>query len=190
MPDNREGQTELAPSRECAILTLKRREFLGGGLSAAIAVTVVNTAEATVKNSPAANARPTVPASTALRPTLLRINGKPYELLLEPRVTLLDALREYVGLTGTKKGCDRGQCGACTVLINGRRINSCLTLAVMHEDDEIVTIEGLTSDGELHPLQQAFIECDALQCGYCTPRGKSARAWALLRNCAAARSVR
>lgn len=99
----------------------------------------------------------------------LRINGKLHTLQIEPRVTLLDALRERIGLTGTKKGCDRGQCGACTVLVDGRRINSCLTLAVMHEDAEITTIEGLARGDELHPMQAAFIKHDGFQCGYCTP---------------------
>ena len=99
----------------------------------------------------------------------LTINGHVRPLELDPRTSLLDALREHLHLTGTKKGCDHGQCGACTVLINARRINSCLTLAVMHEDDDIVTIEGLGSPGALHPLQAAFVERDAFQCGYCTP---------------------
>jgi xanthine dehydrogenase YagT iron-sulfur-binding subunit len=99
----------------------------------------------------------------------LTVNGRVQRLGLDPRTSLLDALREHLHLTGTKKGCDHGQCGACTVLINGRRINSCLTLAVMHEDDEIVTIEGLGAPDALHPLQAAFIEHDAFQCGYCTP---------------------
>lgn len=99
----------------------------------------------------------------------LRINGESHTLQIEPRVTLLDALRERIGLTGTKKGCDRGQCGACTVLVDGRRINSCLTLAVMHEDAEITTIEGLARGDELHPMQAAFIKHDGFQCGYCTP---------------------
>jgi xanthine dehydrogenase YagT iron-sulfur-binding subunit len=97
------------------------------------------------------------------------INGRPYALAIEPRVTLLDALREHIGLGGTKKGCDRGQCGACTVLVNGRRINSCLTLALAHEGDDIVTVEGLARSGSLHPVQQAFLSDDAFQCGYCTP---------------------
>src|SRR5256884_4756240 len=101
--------------------------------------------------------------------TTLIVNGQSVTLSLEPWVTLLDALREHLHLTGTKKGCDHGQCGACTVLINGRRINSCLTLAVMHDDDDVVTIEGLGAPEALHPLQAAFIERDALQCGYCTP---------------------
>jgi xanthine dehydrogenase YagT iron-sulfur-binding subunit len=102
-------------------------------------------------------------------PVRLRVNHTDQAVDLDPRTTLLDALREYLHLTGTKKGCDHGQCGACTVLINGRRINSCLTLAVMHEGDDIVTIEGLGSPGVLHPLQAAFVECDGFQCGYCTP---------------------
>ncbi len=99
----------------------------------------------------------------------LTVNGHAEQLELDPRTTLLDALREHLHLTGTKKGCDHGQCGACTVLINGRRINSCLTLAVMHETDEIATIEGLGTPGTLHPMQAAFVECDGFQCGYCTP---------------------
>ncbi len=98
----------------------------------------------------------------------LNINNVSYSLKLEPRVTLLDALREKLGLMGTKKVCDRGECGACTVLVNNRRINSCMTLAIMHSDAEITTIEGLTTDGELHPMQTAFISHDAFQCGYCT----------------------
>lgn len=99
----------------------------------------------------------------------LIVNGVKCNLSIEPWVTLLDALRDRLGLTGTKKGCDQGACGACTVLVNGRRINSCLTLAIMHVDDEIVTIEGVGRQGEPHPLQQAFVDHDGLQCGFCTP---------------------
>jgi xanthine dehydrogenase YagT iron-sulfur-binding subunit len=98
----------------------------------------------------------------------LRINGAVRELDIVPETTLLDALREHLQLTGTKKGCDRGQCGACTVLVNGRRVLSCLSLALMHGDDDVTTIEGLATDGELHPLQRAFVEHDAFQCGFCT----------------------
>jgi xanthine dehydrogenase YagT iron-sulfur-binding subunit len=98
-----------------------------------------------------------------------RVNDIDYSLHLDTRATLLDALREHLRLTGTKKGCDHGQCGACTVLLNGRRINSCLTLAVMHEGDEITTVEGLGSPDNLHPMQAAFVEHDGFQCGYCTP---------------------
>ena len=98
----------------------------------------------------------------------LRINGKAVSLQIDPRTSLLDCLREHAVLTGTKKGCDHGQCGACTVHVNGRRINSCLTLAAMHEGDEITTIEGLGEPGNLHPMQAAFVEHDGYQCGYCT----------------------
>ncbi len=107
----------------------------------------------------------TVPEKLSLR---LNVNGSEVALTVAPWTTLLDALRDHLDLTGTKKGCDHGQCGACTVLVDGRRINSCLTLAVMKEGAEIITIEGLARDGELHPLQQAFIDHDAFQCGYCT----------------------
>jgi len=99
----------------------------------------------------------------------LHINGKEVQLNVQPWVTLLDALREYLSLTGTKKGCDHGQCGACTVLVNGKRINSCLTLAVMKDGAEITTIEGVSNGYELHPVQAAFVKHDAFQCGYCTP---------------------
>jgi xanthine dehydrogenase YagT iron-sulfur-binding subunit len=99
----------------------------------------------------------------------LTVNGTRHTLTLDPRTTLLDLLREQLELTGTKKGCDQGQCGACTVLLDGRRVNSCLTLAVMHDGTEITTVEGLAANGTLHPLQQAFIDHDAFQCGYCTP---------------------
>lgn len=101
--------------------------------------------------------------------TQLNVNGQDYHLELEPWVTLLDALRERLHLTGTKKGCDHGQCGACTVLLDGKRVNSCLTLAAMCRGKSITTIEGLSEDGQLHPVQQAFVEHDAFQCGYCTP---------------------
>ncbi len=102
-------------------------------------------------------------------PVTLTINEALYSLMLDPRTTLLDLLREHLDLTGTKKGCDRGQCGACTVLIGGRRVNSCLTFAVMCDGAQITTIEGIAANGALHPLQQAFIDRDAFQCGYCTP---------------------
>ena len=108
----------------------------------------------------------TVPGAV---PVVLNINGKDYRLTLDPRTTVLDTLRENLNMFGTKKGCDHGQCGACTVHINGRRVNSCLTFAVMHQGDKITTIEGLAQGGELHPVQAAFIECDGFQCGYCTP---------------------
>jgi xanthine dehydrogenase YagT iron-sulfur-binding subunit len=109
----------------------------------------------------------------------LEINGRSRTLTLDPRTTLLDALREQLALTGAKKGCDQGQCGACTVIVNGQRINSCLTLAVMHSGDEVTTVEGLVGNNGLHPVQAAFVQRDALQCGYCTP-GQICSAVALL----------
>jgi xanthine dehydrogenase YagT iron-sulfur-binding subunit len=102
-------------------------------------------------------------------PVELTVNGREVHLQLDPRTTLLDALREHLHLTGTKKGCDHGQCGACTVIVDGRRINSCLTLAIMHEAESVTTIEGLGSAEKLHPMQRAFIAHDGYQCGYCTP---------------------
>jgi len=114
----------------------------------------------------------------------LTVNGAVKQMEVAPWTTLLDALRENLGLTGTKKGCDHGQCGACTVLVNGRRINSCLTLAVMQDGAEVTTIEGLAEGVMLHPLQQAFIEHDAFQCGYCTP-GQICSAAGLIRLCRA-----
>jgi xanthine dehydrogenase YagT iron-sulfur-binding subunit len=126
---------------------------------------------------PRAQAAP--PSHAPAQPLTLRINGAEHHLTIEPRVTLLDALREVLGLTGTKKGCDRGQCGACTVLVDGQRINACLTLAMMHDGREIITVEGLSQDGQPHPMQQAFMDCDGFQCGYCTP-GQVCSAVALL----------
>jgi xanthine dehydrogenase YagT iron-sulfur-binding subunit len=107
--------------------------------------------------------------SNTFVPTRIVVNGVSHTLTLDPRSTLLDVLRENLDLTGSKKGCDQGQCGACTILIEGRRVVSCLTLAVMQDGASITTIEGLAKDGKLHPLQQAFIDHDAFQCGYCTP---------------------
>ena len=108
------------------------------------------------------------PAAESVVPVTLRINGSEHRLRLDPRTTLLDCLRETLALTGTKKGCDHGQCGACTVHVNGMRVNACLSLAVMHEGDEITTIEGIGQPGALHPVQSAFVAHDAYQCGYCT----------------------
>jgi xanthine dehydrogenase YagT iron-sulfur-binding subunit len=113
---------------------------------------------------PSDNNEPPAPSATVT----LQINGRSHVLTLDPRTTLLDALRDHLALTGSKKGCDHGQCGACTVLIEGRRINSCLTLAVMHDGQSVTTIEGLAEGENLHPLQAAFVEHDGFQCGYCT----------------------
>ncbi|WP_419899257.1 aldehyde dehydrogenase iron-sulfur subunit PaoA [Roseomonas sp. USHLN139] len=140
---------------------------------------VVGTAAtaATLAASPgAAAARPAPPLASptpagapAMAKVSFSLNGAPRSLELDTRTTLLDALREHLDLTGTKKGCDHGQCGACTVLVDGRRINACLTLAVMHEGQSITTIEGLGTPDELHPMQAAFVKHDGYQCGYCTP---------------------
>ncbi|MBU9632163.1 2Fe-2S iron-sulfur cluster binding domain-containing protein [Burkholderia multivorans] len=154
-----------------------RRRFLQSAAAAAT-VGAAPAMHAQPAHASAASAPPSRAAVPA-RPVHLDINGHAYTLQLEPRVTLLDALREYAGLTGTKKGCDRGQCGACTVLVDGRRINACLTLAVMHEGQRITTVEGLARDGVLSPVQRAFVEHDAFQCGYCTP-GQLCSATALL----------
>jgi xanthine dehydrogenase YagT iron-sulfur-binding subunit len=120
------------------------------------------------KTSVACPAEPTLPAQEKIPVTLI-VNGVERRLELAPWTTLLDALRDRLDLTGSKKGCDHGQCGACTVLVEGRRVNSCLTLAVMKDGAQVTTIEGLAKGGALHPLQQAFVDHDAFQCGYCTP---------------------
>lgn len=138
-----------------------RRGVIGGGVATAAAAGMGDV-------DAAAQARPSEEPST-LMPVLLTVNGQARPLRLDPRTTLLDALREHLRLTGSKKGCDHGQCGACTVLVGGRRINSCLSLAVMHEGDEVTTIEGLGTPDRLHPMQAAFVKHDAFQCGYCTP---------------------
>ncbi|RZI65231.1 MAG: aldehyde dehydrogenase iron-sulfur subunit [Variovorax sp.] len=140
----------------------RRRSLLAGGVASAASGLV----------SLSASAQPTAaPPATAgeLPPVALKVNGRTHALRLDTRTTLLDALREHLQLTGSKKGCDHGQCGACTVLVNGRRINSCLSLAAMHDGDEITTIEGLGTPDKLHPMQAAFVKHDGFQCGYCTP---------------------
>ena len=144
-----------------------RRSFLkqsGGLLGAALAPPLLGAADALAAAGPVAAA--TVQGMSEIR---LKINGTARSLRAEPRTSLLDALREYLDLTGSKKGCDHGQCGACTVLVDGHRINSCLSLAIMNQGKEITTIEGLAKGGELHPMQAAFLKHDGFQCGYCTP---------------------
>jgi xanthine dehydrogenase YagT iron-sulfur-binding subunit len=166
LPDDT-GKPTHAATPAATPADTSRRRFLQ---SAAAAAALGATPHLRAQNAPAATeAAPPPPRPAPAQPVQLNINGREYVLHIEPRVTLLDALRDYAGLTGTKKGCDRGQCGACTVLVDGRRINSCLTLAVMHEGARITTVEGLASATTLSPVQRAFIERDAFQCGYCTP---------------------
>src|ERR1700760_2532078 len=161
--------------------SVSRRSFLSSLGAAGVAATAVPLA-AGAQTAPVAEPIPATAAETieGAIPVRLRINGREFDLQLDPRTTLLDCLRETVSLTGTKKGCDHGQCGACTVHVNGRRINSCLTLAAMHQGDEITTIEGLGQPGSLHPMQAAFVKHDGYQCGYCTS-GQIMSAVALLK---------
>src|SRR6266566_2254035 len=156
-----------------------RRKFIKqvAGTSAAIAIGPNLLSAASLDQAGATSA---AGAASDLVKVNLKINGKDYALDVDPRVTLLDALRERLQLTGSKKGCDHGQCGACTVHINGRRVNSCLCFAAMHEGDEITTLEGIGQPENLHPVQAAFVACDAYQCGYCTP-GQIMSAVALLK---------
>jgi xanthine dehydrogenase YagT iron-sulfur-binding subunit len=157
---------------------ISRRSFLSHLGAAGIAVTAPPLFAATqTPEAPAAEETATAPGAM---PITLHVNGKDYRLQIDPRVTLLDCLRENLNLPGTKKGCDHGQCGACTVHVNGRRVNSCLSFAVMHANDQITTIEGLGQPDHLHPMQAAFVEHDGFQCGYCTS-GQIMSAVALLK---------
>jgi xanthine dehydrogenase YagT iron-sulfur-binding subunit len=148
------GQIDATPLRNPT-----RREILATGAMMPFAMSLAPGAS----GQPASNETPNTVSMN------FRVNGMQHSLAVDPRSTLLDVLREHLDLTGSKKGCDQGQCGACTVLINGRRVLACLTLAVMMDGASVTTIEGLAKDGTLHPLQQAFIDHDAFQCGYCTP---------------------
>jgi xanthine dehydrogenase YagT iron-sulfur-binding subunit len=153
--DEQESNTELSK------IEVTRRTVIETGTTALLLTTLPRAAFAA---GPADDDEPPAP----LVKVELQINGQPHSLTLDPRTTLLDALREHLMLTGSKKGCDHGQCGACTVLIEGRRINSCLTLAVMHDGQSVTTIEDLVLGDNLHPMQAAFVEHDGFQCGYCT----------------------
>lgn len=157
-----------------------RRSFLTHLGAAGLAATAAPIAHAAGVDAPPSTEPEAAADTPGAVPIALRVNGADHHLMAEPRVTLLDALRERLHLFGTKKGCDHGQCGACTVHVNGRRVNSCLTFAVMHQGDDITTIEGLEHNGELHPAQQAFLDHDGMQCGYCTP-GQIMSAAALMR---------
>jgi xanthine dehydrogenase YagT iron-sulfur-binding subunit len=147
-----------------SLMELDRRDVLRGLAATPLAAGTAAAAPAALVQDP-----PAVPDPAGLSPVVLRINGRALTLTLDPRRTLLDALRESAGLTGTKKGCDHGACGACTVHIDGRRVVSCLTLAVRCEGRQITTIEGLANGETLHPMQAAFLAHDGFQCGYCTP---------------------
>ncbi len=157
-----------SPDEHLEIPGLSRRRFLQAS-AAAIALAARMPALAKEGQSLADTTMGPAAEPPVLAQVALRINGQAHELELDTRTTLLDALREHLHLTGSKKGCDHGQCGACTVLIDGHRVNACLTLAIMHQGDEITTIEGLGTPENLHPMQKAFIKCDGYQCGYCTP---------------------
>jgi xanthine dehydrogenase YagT iron-sulfur-binding subunit len=151
----------LRPAEANGPWLLSRRTLMASTLAAALSLAL--------SDGVAAAPAPPRPVAAGTGSVTLEVNGRTHALQIEPRVSLLDALREHLGLTGTKKGCDHGQCGACTVLVDGRRIDSCLTLAIMHQGAAITTIEGLARGDQLHPMQAAFLAHDAFQCGYCTP---------------------
>ncbi|WP_372167312.1 aldehyde dehydrogenase iron-sulfur subunit PaoA [Xanthomonas axonopodis] len=148
-------------------IKMTRREVLIAGTASAASVAATQSMAATAAT--AISQRPATEPANASSQVAFEVNGKPVALTLDNRTTLLDALREHLHLTGTKKGCDHGQCGACTVIVDGQRMNACLSLAVMHEGAKVTTIEGLGTLDKLHPMQAAFVKHDGYQCGYCTP---------------------
>ncbi|RXE06020.1 aldehyde dehydrogenase iron-sulfur subunit, partial [Xanthomonas perforans] len=148
-------------------IKMTRREVLIAGTASAASVAATQSMAATAAT--AISQRPATEPANASSQVAFEVNGKPVALTLDNRTTLLDALREHLHLTGTKKGCDHGQCGACTVIVDGQRMNACLSLAVMHEGAKVTTIEGLGTPDKLHPMQAAFVKHDGYQCGYCTP---------------------
>jgi xanthine dehydrogenase YagT iron-sulfur-binding subunit len=171
----------MSDDQQSPRLRLTRRALLSSAGTAAVAAAIEGCQNSSKDPAGSSAAAMTDgPAIEGAVPITLRVNGTERRLRVDPRTTLLDCLRETITLTGTKKGCDHGQCGACTVHVNGRRVNSCLTLAVMHDGEEVTTIEGLGSPDALHPMQAAFVEHDGYQCGYCTS-GQIMSAVALLK---------
>jgi xanthine dehydrogenase YagT iron-sulfur-binding subunit len=176
-PANSPGSPSFSAGSRGVAGGISRREAIARTLKASAGLSLLSQAGSLLRGAADATRSSSAPGPVTVT---LNINGDSHTLAIEPRVTLLDALREHLGMNGTKKGCDHGQCGACTVLVNGDRVNSCLTLAVMHAGDDITTIEGLADGEALHPVQAAFIKHDAFQCGYCTP-GQICSAVALIK---------
>ncbi|HKC63929.1 MAG TPA: 2Fe-2S iron-sulfur cluster-binding protein [Pyrinomonadaceae bacterium] len=187
--ESEEIKVFLSEDGEARRRFLKQALLAGGGIAAANLLLSyrLNLFAQTIE---VAHASSSTAESTETLSITLRVNGKSYPLKIEPQVTLLDAVRERIGLTGSKKGCDRGQCGACTVLADGHRINSCLALAAAYDGVEITTIEGLANGDQLHPLQEAFIKHDGFQCGYCTPGQIMSAAGLLKEGCPTGMGVR
>jgi xanthine dehydrogenase YagT iron-sulfur-binding subunit len=179
-PVTPDKEDRVAEEKQPVLGRVSRRAFLSqlGAASIAATATPLMAAAPALTGANAPDAEH--PHDPSAMPVTLKVNGVEHKLNLDPRTTLLDCLRENLQLSGTKKGCDHGQCGACTVHVNGRRVNSCLSLAMMHEGEEITTIEGIGQPGHLHPMQAAFIEHDGYQCGYCTS-GQIMSAVALLK---------
>jgi xanthine dehydrogenase YagT iron-sulfur-binding subunit len=176
----KEKKEPAAENGQPLLSRVTRRSFLSHIGAAGIAASTPVFASVSSHASPAIEEAPSIDGVEGAVPVTLRINGKEHNLKLDPRTTLLDCLRENLNMPGTKKGCDHGQCGACTVHVNGRRVNSCLSFAIMHSMEEITTIEGIGQPDHLHPMQAAFIEHDGYQCGYCTS-GQIMSAVALLK---------
>ena len=168
MSDRKPGEASVPALAEGGVGHVDRREFLRmvgvAGAASGLALPLTATTEAQTPHVDT----PSPDDATGSATVRLKVNGLSKVLRVDPRTTLLDGLRDHLQLTGTKKGCDHGQCGACTVHVNGRRVNACLSLVVMHDGDEVTTLEGLGQPGDLHPMQQAFLEHDGYQCGYCT----------------------
>jgi len=162
------GEVEKSDPEALPPNRVTRRSFLSHLGAAGIAVTASPVLGSVATSQTSTPQTPAAPTPAGSIPVALKVNGRQHTLNLDPRTTLLDCLRENLNLPGTKKGCDHGQCGACTVHVNGQRVNSCLSFAVMHADDEITTIEGLGTPDHMHPMQASFVEHDAYQCGYCT----------------------